>query len=255
MDIETKNDKPAVPHNLGQDPVVATSTADALTSLSAHSNTTGPILPDLCFLRLDPCSPGVRLFTKNETENSAPLQHHQPRALLSSKVPLESNTPDHPGVLQKLIRALDSPLMQGTSFAALGVGLLGYFFGQYGQHHVLGNLGPHVTYLSDQFGDFGLSAMSQWLVLPATTLAISFKDKFGLLKNIANSTLSRFAPEITAIAVGAYMVLGETIAPQLMPGHTPELLDVPAALAGCLVGYLSVGRLTKREIAAAMAPD
>lgn len=177
------------------------------------------------------------------------------QSIPSSKVALGSETAGLQGVLPKLIQIFDSPLVQRTSFTALGVGLLGYFFGEYGQHHVLGNLVPKVPYLSDRFGDFGLSAMSQLLVHSASTFAISFKDKFSVLKTIAQSALFRSAPELTAIAVGAYMVLGETIAPQLMPGYMPDPLDIPAALLGCLVGYLSLGRLTSREIAARKLPN
>jgi hypothetical protein len=48
--------------------------------------------------------------------------------------------------------------------------------------------------------------------------------------------VGRYFPEITASLTSAYFTLGETILPQILPGHA-DINDVPLTILGALSGY------------------
>ena len=69
---------------------------------------------------------------------------------------------------------------------------------------------------------------------------------WGMLLSVAPSLpLMKipYAKEAVALLAATYFTLGESIAPQIIPGNYPALSDIPAALFGVGFGYLMI-RLT-----------
>ncbi|MEZ4753061.1 MAG: hypothetical protein R3A13_01980 [Bdellovibrionota bacterium] len=143
---------------------------------------------------------------------------------------------------------LDSEFVRKSSAILLYSGLGLYIFGQYGQEGVFNGIVPKVPYITDNFGNFGLSALGQaYGVLLGWFISTKSKTS-SIFEKIKRSWIFKNSAELTAATVCGFMVLGETMLPQLMGSHYADPKDIPAALLGVVVGYLSIGREYKRTI-------
>lgn len=89
--------------------------------------------------------------------------------------------------------------------------------------------------LLNHVGDF-----SDALVMTGIGVLASSKiEKFGKEKNLKYiEKFGHYLPEISLALTGAYISLGESIFPKIMPG-TADIKDIPAGVLGAIAGYIT----------------
>ncbi|MFA6022885.1 MAG: hypothetical protein WC781_02235 [Candidatus Pacearchaeota archaeon] len=99
-----------------------------------------------------------------------------------------------------------------------------------------------IPYVSDYIGDWSyIAAYSGILPAIASRIVINEAEKRGC-NNLVK--IAEYFPKITTACATAYMFLGETLLPQILPG-TPDIKDVPATLIAGIATYLGVDVITK----------
>ncbi len=108
----------------------------------------------------------------------------------------------------------------------------------------LDRLIPYIPYTTDNWGNFAYPVIAQIVLKIGLKTADKINGLNHAFKSEVKGKIVQLSPEITALTSTALMVALEVF--KVTDRITPSLDDIPAAIAGGILGYLSIGRKNKR---------